>query len=445
MIAWVQEFWTFGFTREGKWFSFAVLLATAIGIGSIDMPLYILVAVLGWVIIGAVAVGVYLRPRMAMRKDLPDRVIAGAVVNAAYHVTNIAHRPAYDVGVLVEKSDPSLAFASAPPPLASIDANGSHTFRVSFKTLRRGLYAWPEPKCFSQFPFGLFRFTRKAKKKSHAPQSNLLVLPSFHPIEHLELPVGRRYQPGGIALSSHIGESPEYIGNRDYRPGDPTRHIDFRSWARLSRPVIREYEEEYYCRVALVLDTFVPRHSALADAGVSAVQRITNASKEFAELLARYKIVPAFSDRPPTGFPGLEAAISLAAAIADALARSEYILDIFAAGPKLHIFRSGRSMAHFENVLEILACIDECRQNPFEQVTPALQDELGNISTVICVFLDWDTSRELLARAAQEAGASLKIFVVRDGETSVPLPDADAFDITHLTPQEVTSGGISAL
>jgi hypothetical protein len=35
------------------------------------------------------------------------------------------------------------------------------------------------------------------------------------------------------------------------------RRIDFRSWARLGKPVVREYQEEYYCRIALILDTHV--------------------------------------------------------------------------------------------------------------------------------------------------------------------------------------------
>ena len=74
----------------------------------------------------------------------------------------------------------------------------------------------------------------------------------------MDLDVGKRYQPGGIALTSHIGESPEYIGNRDYRPGDSLRRIDPRAWARLATPIVREYSEEYYCRIALVLDTYVP-------------------------------------------------------------------------------------------------------------------------------------------------------------------------------------------
>src|SRR5690606_31114912 len=93
--------------------------------------------------------------------------------------------------------------------------------------------------------------------KDAIPLPPIIILPSFEPLAGLTLPVGTRYQPGGIALTSHVGESPEYIGNREYVPGEPIRRLDFRAWARTGRPVVREYQEEYYCRVALILDTWI--------------------------------------------------------------------------------------------------------------------------------------------------------------------------------------------
>jgi uncharacterized protein (DUF58 family) len=214
-------------------------------------------------------------------------------------------------------------------------------------------------------------------------------------------------------LTSDVGESPEYIGNREYRPGDSQRRVDFKSWARLGRPVIREYQEEYYCRVALILDTHVT----------------------------------GWRRRPRAGFPELEAAVSLSAAVADALSRGEYIIDIFAAGPELYVFRAGRHTAHFENVLEILACVDECRRNPFEVVTPALADELGNISTVICVFLDWDESREELLQIALDSGCSAKVLVVRDSATTRALSHAESLGVavSQLSPHDLAAGGVTQL
>ncbi len=137
--------------------------------------------------------------------------------------------------------------------------------------------------------------------------------------------------------------------------------------------------------------------------------------------------------------------MSLSAAIADGLSRGEYIIDLFAAGPELYVFRSGRHVAHFDSVLEILACVDACRRNPFETVTPALADELGTISTVICVLLDWDASRRDLVRAAAEAGCRAKVIVVRDGPTTEPISGAETDDISLYTPDAIRSGGVDVV
>ena len=92
----------------------------------------------------------------------------------------------------------------------------------------------------------------------------MLVYPRYHTLDSLPLPIGRRYQPGGIPLASEVGDSLEFVGTREYREGDPPRKIDWRSYARLGRPVVKEYQEEYFSRIALVLDTYLPRRPGAA-------------------------------------------------------------------------------------------------------------------------------------------------------------------------------------
>ena len=139
--------------------------------------------------------------------------------------------------------------------------------------------------------------------------------------------------------------------------------------------------------------------------------------------------------------------MSLSAAVADALSRGEYVLDIFAAGPELYVFRSGRHTAHLDNVLEILACVEESRRNPFALVAPALVDELANISTVICVLLDWDADRQALVRRAAEAGCATKVVVVRRGRTTMPTGGDEDWTgpIRVLHPKDIEGGGIDVL
>jgi uncharacterized protein (DUF58 family) len=52
---------------------------------------------------------------------------------------------------------------------------------------------------------------------------------------------------------ARTGAGEEYLGVRDYRPGDPPRSVHWRSSARAGHLVVREYEEEVASRVAMVL------------------------------------------------------------------------------------------------------------------------------------------------------------------------------------------------
>ena len=176
---------------------------------------------------------------------------------------------------------------------------GSVEMQVHLRSLRRGQYQIGGPRCFTTFPLNLFRSGRRAVCKH-----SLLVLPSFPQLSNLSLPMQKRYQPGGIALASNVGESAEYIGNREYRAGDSPRRIDTRAWARLACPAVKEYQQEYFCHVAIVMDTFIPRRR--------------RAGKE--------------------GFAELEGAVSLTAALSDFMSRGEEIIDFFAAGPELYSF-----------------------------------------------------------------------------------------------------------
>jgi uncharacterized protein (DUF58 family) len=136
--------------------------------------------------------------------------------------------------------------------------------------------------------------------------------------------------------------------------------------------------------------------------------------------------------------PAFEAAVSMTAAVAESLSHGEYIIDLFAAGSDLHVFRSGRHTAHFENVLELLACVETSSADPVETLLPALSEELASVSTAVCVLLDWDVSRRRLMQAIREVGCELKIVIVRDGETTLPIDGEDA-EFIRVSPAAVQS------
>lgn len=444
MYRYLRYLWTYRFTTGGKWVVAGLMFSAALGSASVEIPIYqIFCALFALLCVDRIA-GYMVRPKLEVRGSFPTQATAGQTVAGQYTLVNRGKRTAYDLGLRFFSLPRSFQSADAETTLGQLPPGQTLAAAVRLRPNRRGLYTLPKPFAYSTFPFNLWRDGR-----SQAEAPKVLVFPHFHPIASLDVPVGTRYQPGGIALTSNVGESPEYIGNREYVPGDAARRIDYRSWARLARPVVREYQEEYYCRVALVLDTFVPPWrgpwSGEFRSRVAEFARIrrnvdSNRVSSWLRILANSATGRAGRE----GFAELEAAISLSASVADALSRGEYLIDLFAAGPELYVFRAGRHTAHFENILEIVACVEACRRNPFETIAPALADELTNISTVVGVFLDWDASRRHLARTAVEMGCSVKLLIVRDGPTSEPI-DFEEGSIRQLSIAEIRQGGIETL
>jgi uncharacterized protein (DUF58 family) len=379
-----------------------------VGLLTLAIPAYnILASIISLFLIGCI-LGFIFRPRARLTGQLPEKIVAGKEVSVRFLLTNKSRLPAYDVALGFDEMPRSFKELDRGRYIPRVAPGETVPFDLRFIALRRGMYELNQPRVFSTFPLNIFRNGRASRTRH-----SILVLPGFHQIDNVDIAVDTRYQLGGIALASNVGESPEYIGNREFQPGDSPRKIDPRAWARLAVPIVKEYNEEYYCHVALVLDTFVARRR-----------------------------------RPkPAGYPAFEAAVSLTASLAESLSRGERIIDFFAAGPDLYVFRTGRHTAHFENLLDILACVEHCRKNPFEIVTPALQEQLRQTSSVVFIMLDWDTHREKALRLAVETGCHAKVIIVRDKPTSRPFHDAQSWSgaFSCLSPDMVHSSKLEQL
>src|SRR3970282_2553914 len=86
--------------------------------------------------------------------------------------------------------------------------------------------------------------------------ARVVALPRRYRLPRLVLPGRRKHQPGGVALATSVGASEEFLALREYRPGDPLQHIHWKSFARTGRPIVKEFQDEFFERHALVLDTF---------------------------------------------------------------------------------------------------------------------------------------------------------------------------------------------
>ena len=395
IVRWHEE----RLTARGRYLLWAALALGLMGADTRRSQVYVLFAVAMGTLVAALVVTSWRGPGARLECALPGRATAQTplVVRARvwaeegrrdYLRLSVPRPTRWGSSVAVRPRETFLAAAAEAPT----------EMCVELRALRRGRYVLRTPSLRATDPLAL-----AAGPAPRAREHVLLVYPRFYTLESFAVPAGRRYQPGGIPLSSNTGDAIEFVGTREYREGDPVRNIHWRSWARRGEPVVKEYQEEYFARIALVLDTFVPEKPTPAE------------ERSF------------------------EAAISVLASIADHYSRSDFVVDILAAGPEVYEVSSGRSLAYLDNILDVLAGLEPCPAAPFAAVAPPLFDKLARITTVVAVLQDWDEARERFLREVKALGTAVHVIVVHEGETTRPFAAVgpEVGDIVHMTPDDV--------
>lgn len=284
---------------------------------------------------------------------------------------------------IVEKKLPPL-----PPNKSSLFSQATEiglTVKMTLLPKRRGyivmkglIFACPD--AFSVF-YALYQVPLADK---------ILVLPKRYPVGKISLMGSRKYQRGGVQLAMSVGDTEEFVSLREYRPGDPLRHIHWKSWAKLSKPVVKEFQDEFFVRHALILDTFTD------------------------EIMGE----------------SFETAVSVAASFANAPRNQEVLLDLMFIGHQAYRFTSGRGLAASENLLEILAVVEPTASQNFNQLSSLVKQHLASLSGAICVLLDWDFTRQQFIQALKQAGIPLLVVIVKTSALEIDL-DNKQFPEVH--------------
>jgi uncharacterized protein (DUF58 family) len=387
-------------TPRGRFLLWSLVVFAVLGADPRRSQVFVLFAAGAGLLLTPTLLALLPRPRVHLAARLPARLTARTPVALRVSVHNTSGRPQPDLVVRLPEPDQAAPLVSVTPSArhVALGAGDSADVTLNLEASRRGRYVLRGPAVAAVDPLRLV-----ASASVGGAEQAVLVYPRFYAIESFAVPVGRRYQPGGIPLSSYLGDSIEFVGTREYRQGDPLRSIHWRSWARRGEPVVKEYQEEYFCRLALILDTFLPRKPT------------------------------------PREAEAFEAAISVLASIADHFSRSEYVVDILAAGPDVYEVSAGRSLAYLENILDVLACLEPCHETPFERIGPHLFEKLAQLTTVVAVLLDWDERREAFLGRVKAHGTQVQALIVRAGDTSRAWHAAagELGEISAMTPEDV--------
>lgn len=230
--------------------------------------------------------------------------------------------------------------------------------------------------------------------------ARVIALPKRYRLPELVLPGKRKYQPGGVSLAASVGDSEEFLALRDYRPGDPLQRVHWKSFARTGKPVVKEYQDEFFERHALVLDTGVRTENSAWDA--------------------------AFED-----------AVALAASFVYTIDTHECLLDLLFVGGEVRAYTAGRGRMQSEHMLEVLAAIGPSDPAQFPALAQAVVARRASLSSVIVILSAWDKPRRALIDGLRAAGGEVRAMLVcREQDTPAGLPHG----VTVLHPGEIEPG-----
>lgn len=235
--------------------------------------------------------------------------------------------------------------------------------------LRRGRLQLPALALLCPDPLGLLY-----RRQTCPIAQSVCILPQRYQIPPLNLPNLRTYQPGEAVITSAVGESLEFRSLRDYRPGDPSNTIHWKSWAKLGRPVVKEQQEETALHHGLILDTF----------------------------------------QTQTQSDLFEAAIAIAISILTQEQAEATLMDVMLAAPKPRYWTVGQGRSQQLRILETLATLLPCPVQTLHGLMPLVQARLPHLSGCLCILLSDDETRYLFVEQLVRHQIPTKVILLGD-------------------------------
>jgi uncharacterized protein (DUF58 family) len=388
------QFWTERrFTRAGLIVLGFMILTAVLGVDTSVTVAYRIFTLTAALLAVAFVIAAFLHAPVSVEARLPKMLTAGEAFRLRFEVANPGARAMEGLTLRVEPSDPRPSFEQfrgrlkvptyrgwarllfsnrvallQEAKVPEVRARSRAEVVVEGTALHRGRLSIASVAVARSDPLGL---VRRLTQSNVAP-GDICVLPKRYRLPHLTLPGARRYQPGGLPQGVSVGDSEEFLGLREYRPGDALQRIHWRSFARLGEPVVREFQDEFVARYALVLDTFVARGEEEA----------------------------------------FEEAVAVAASFAWTLDTQECLLDLLFAGDELHAYTAGPGYLQPQRLLEVLAAVSARSDASFAAVAVAVYARRDQLSACIVVMARWDAERKAMLERLARGGIEVLALLV---------------------------------
>ncbi len=415
----------------GRLFIFFTALSVLFGFNTKQTMIYQLAGLFVMLLIFSFPLSFFFTPTVRVRRFLPKTCTAGEKLTYLLQLENTRQKPVFGL-VFTEQSGaryPSFAdfntshefgekgrnyfdrklgyyrwlwllersagASLAPFPLPQLTSRQHTQVEVSLLPLRRGYMQLGGYTIHRLDPLGLFKnevFISDAER--------LLVLPKMFPVVQTDSIGARKYHQGGLTSAASCGESGEFVSLREYRPGDPVKNIDWKVTARVGSTIVRQYQDEYFSRHGLVLDTFTEQESTV-----------------------------------------FEDAVSVAASILVQQDATRNLIDLlFACDSCISSITMGPGQSDRQTLLEVLACITACRDQEFSSLAELVMSHTGVLSGLILVLVKIDDQRKQLLDYLGSLHIPHRIILISDNRKKsedllrqMSLHNVIVFDVTSAT------------
>lgn len=265
--------------------------------------------------------------------------------------------------------------------ILDLGMNGRRVWVLEARCVRRGLYQLGPARLSGSDPFGMFQFSRRV-----GGSTPVLVYPQTVDLTGFVLPGGNlaggtRQRRGWQQTTSHVASV------REYRPGDPVRHVHWPSTARSGRLMVKEFDAEPSADLWIVLDLH------------AAVQR--GSGDESTE----------------------EYGVKVAASLGRHFLAQGRAVGLIAIGEEHRVLPSDRGQRQLLKLLEELAVVRADGSMPIAEVLAAEADRCTRSAALLVVTPSADESWPEVLQGVRDRGISGGAIVL-EASTFDPAPNS---------------------
>ena len=147
-------------------------------------------------------------------------------------------------------------------------------FSISLSS--RGLYVFDEIKVTSSFPFGISEYSTTIKI-----HDEILIYPKIADVKDVTKSHFGLFSSTQKYLTKGSTFHDEYFGVREYNPGDSMKYIHWKLSAKTQNLHVREYLEESFPPVVLILDSYIIKKDKDSQALETAISVVAGLARKF--------------------------------------------------------------------------------------------------------------------------------------------------------------------